>query len=213
MFSGWKIKFPTNLALRLLSAWLECRCTTRHSLRKQSLGHARDTPQLLRRSRHNVLFLVRFHIFAVFASTGLPCSLSRSRHVRFHGPAMFASTGPPCSLSGSRRVHFHGPAMFAFRFLLCSLLFSVMFAATFSPCWLPQASRVPLSCSRHVLFHVRFQYPSVFVFMFLLSSFPRSLPGSLNKFTGAIKQQIGDCPPTEFRSCVRVEVAVLGSLS
>ena len=172
MFSAWKIKFSTNLALRLFPAWLECRCTTRHSLRKQSLGHARDTPQLLRRSRHNVLFLVRFHVLA-----------------------MFASTGPPCSLSGSRRIHFHGPAMFAFRFPLCSLLFSVMFAAKFSPCWLSQASHVPLSCSRHVLFHVRFHDPSVFVFMFLLSSFPRSLPGSLNKFTGAIKQQIGDCPP------------------
>ena len=180
MFSAWKIKFSTNLALRLLPAWIECRCTTKHSLRKQSLGHARDTPQLLRRSRHNVLFLVRFLIFAVFASTFSPCSLPRARHVRFQVLAVFTSTGLPCSLSGSRYVLFYFPS--------CSLPRS-------RHAGLPQASHVPISCSRHVLFHVRFHDPSVFVFMFLLSSFPRSLPGSLNKFTAAIKQQIGDCPP------------------
>ena len=164
-------------------------------------------------SRH-----VRFHGPVMFAFTFSTCSLPRACHVRFHGPAMFVFTFPPCSLPRPRRVRFHGPATFAFTFPLCSLLFSVMFASTFSPCWLPQAMHVPLSCSRHVLSHVRFHDPSVFAFMFLLCSFPRSLPGSLSKFTGAIKQQIGVGPPNTVQALCesrggRPELSVLMSLT
>ena len=171
MFSGWKIKFSTNLALRLLSAWLECRCTTRHSLRKQSLGHARDTPQLLRRSRHNVLFLVRFHIFAVFASTGLPCSLSRSRHVRFHGPAMFAFRFSPCSLPRACHVRFQVPVMFSFifRHVRCHVL--AMLASTGQSCTSFVFPPCSFSRSLPISLRVRFHVLAIFVSTFA-SRFP-----------------------------------------